>query len=81
MEDHPRMGGEKYALMVDWRVRVGSPPHGRGKVCFEKHSARLARITPAWAGKRLPCTVRCTARKDHPRMGGEKSMSQNKPKK
>ena len=32
----------------------------------------LTRITPAWAGKSAPVWRRWYAKKDHPRMGGEK---------
>ena len=73
--DHPRMGGEKYRFSRTSTCVKGSPPHGRGKACFEKHSDRLARITPAWAGKRYIHVRKICVSEDHPRMGGEKAAS------
>ncbi len=72
--DHPRMGGEK--IVVDGRITClrGSPPHGRGKVRFGIRTLVANRITPAWAGKRLPFCGPCAGRGDHPRMGGEKYL-------
>ena len=32
-KDHPRMGGEKFRHFISWEILLGSPPHGRGKVC------------------------------------------------
>ena len=52
-EDHPRMGGEKEVATYADGIMEGSPPHGRGKVCFGRRSVRPARITPAWAGKSI----------------------------
>ena len=66
------MGGEKGFQMAQVQLKLGSPPHGRGKgslcfcilVCFG--------ITPAWAGKSLVCYTSGMKKQDHPRMGGEK---------
>ena len=56
-------------------MREGSPPHGRGKArCAQPRDARN-RITPAWAGKSLLTIPKLTTRRDHPRMGGEKTSS------
>ena len=52
-EDHPRLCGEKQVEMVDADTLRGSPPPMRGKVNFFKFFWCLARITPAYAGKRL----------------------------
>ena len=71
-KDHPRMGGEK--LNASW-VRMatpGSPPHGRGKGCGGILGLRVARITPAWAGKSSAPLCCGSESRDHPRMGGEK---------
>ena len=34
----------------------------------------VARITPAWAGKRLVSAAHLMVYKDHPRVGGEKRV-------
>ena len=72
--DHPRMGGEKWALSPRHWVILGSPPHGRGKgvLIFPRRAA--VGITPAWAGKRRRAGGGTPARQDHPRVGGEKKM-------
>ena len=72
--DHPRMGGEK---VVESTLNVycwGSPPRGRGKECVNQPGDVLAGITPAWAGKRRERSSCRTNRRDHPRMGGEKTV-------
>ena len=51
LQDHPRVGGEKY---VDCRCEggaIGSPPRGRGKGLPTVEKPNRQRITPAWAGK------------------------------
>ena len=73
--DHPRVGGEKSLLFAASRASVGSPPHGRGKGQGALDCRFLERITPAWAGKRRPQQRHRMALQDHPRMGGEKSIS------
>ena len=73
-QDHPRMGGEKHLHDASFcRVR-GSPPHGRGKGSSSTSDTRSPGITPAWAGKSLNCGKQRKAGRDHPRMGGEKSL-------
>ena len=52
-KDHPRVGGEKHTLLLRLQQVIGSPPRGRGKVSERLTGANYARITPAWAGKRL----------------------------
>ena len=55
-------------------VGIGSPPHLRGKPVLLKLLVRLARITPAPAGKtdrRLRVSLFC---EDHPRTCGENSF-------
>ena len=53
VQDHPRVGGEKFAFLVFAPDVLGSPPRGRGKVYDKDAVAVERRITPAWAGKRL----------------------------
>ena len=70
--DHPRMGGEKTRPAFRARSRIGSPPHGRGKVVDSVGFLAGQGITPAWAGKRSSTPPSSGGRRDHPRMGGEK---------
>ena len=51
--DHPRVGGEKSRFRCLRLWDQGSPPRGRGKAPFAIAPHGIARITPAWAGKRL----------------------------
>ncbi len=52
-QDHPRVGGEKTAYQGPVCCNLGSPPRGRGKDMDTLQTVHDARITPAWAGKRL----------------------------
>ena len=52
--DHPRVCGEKNTGSNDARATMGSPPRMRGKEPFAKMSLKPGRITPAYAGKRMP---------------------------
>ena len=71
--DHPRVGGEKSRLRSRKTRKWGSPPRRRGKGSRCRTLQHRHRITPAWAGKRLPHPQRHQAAQDHPRMGGEKA--------
>ena len=66
------MGGEKLtkemADLADW----GSPPRGRGKAEEPAEPEPPEGITPAWAGKSGRTCRAGAARRDHPRVGGEK---------
>ena len=73
LEDHPRVGGEKFQKPIDMLQDMGSPPRGRGKVLEFALVFRWCRITPAWAGKRMPGEGKAGRNQDHPRVGGEKS--------
>ena len=66
------MGGEKIAARrVIWMF-LGSPPRGRGKGPSNMLQQTFDRITPAWAGKSGRTCRAGAARRDHPRVGGEK---------
>ena len=70
--DHPRMCGEKVAMVTTAVSTPGSPPHVRGKelrveTCFADNG-----ITPACAGKSNLFVFRRIEPKDHPRVCGEK---------
>ena len=68
------MGGEKPRRGSGLNLRLGSPPHGRGKV-FAYHLRHTgAGITPAWAGKSIWPIPHKSFNQDHPRMGGEKLL-------
>ena len=51
-EDHPRTCGEKSIHFDEIERELGSPPHMRGKACFETSCKGPKRVTPAHAGKR-----------------------------
>ena len=72
--DHPRVGGEKYRSLTFCRYCVGSPPRGRGKAGRKSTRGRMARITPARAGKSASLDFFGFLLGDHPRVGGEKAM-------
>ena len=72
--DHPRVGGEKPSFRQARSCRSGSPPRGRGKDRRRSGTVPPARITPAWAGKSNILEPSMGVGKDHPRVGGEKSI-------
>ena len=72
--DHPRVGGEKQLPFHFFCVLGGSPPRGRGKALHLVPSSKQHRITPAWAGKSAAVDAAAAAARDHPRVGGEKTM-------
>ena len=71
-QDHPRLCGEKPVKCSLKNPVTGSPPPMRGKICTSGITYKVPRITPAYAGKKLPDTERGTATRDHPRLCGEK---------
>ena len=73
--DHPRVGGEKRGLRCCHHCVIGSPPRGRGKAPMKCLKLSHKRITPAWAGKRSNEKFCRRLDKDHPRVGGEKSLA------
>ena len=73
--DHPRLCGEKAVPGATRDFAVGSPPPVRGKAVSTPSMRRAVRITPACAGKRAARSWTRCARRDHPRLCGEKSSS------
>ena len=72
----PPPGGEKcYPKSTDVKD-YGLPPRGRGKDLAALGCLRAVRITPAWAGKRLTTPARPRRWTDHPRVGGEKTVTE-----
>ena len=47
------MCGEKFAFFVAKTLKMGSPPHVRGKVVGSEELPGVVGITPAYAGKRI----------------------------
>ena len=75
--DHPRVGGEKLAMILVACTMLGSPPRRRGKVEVRQYGGWVPRITPAWTGKRFWNRPWVWATSDHPRVGGEKAVWKN----
>ena len=71
--DHPRLCGEKEKTEPALKNSKGSPPPMRGKVFTDSCGGRVARITPAYAGKSHGERTLQNSRQDHPRLCGEKS--------
>ena len=75
-EDHPRLRGEKNQIFQMRFALEGSPPLTRGKVGFVAGAFVLDRITPAYAGKSIWFFIWSAFFWDHPRLRGEKEMSE-----
>lgn len=75
IQDHPRIGGEKFLTGLFLCSQLGLPPHGRGKVAVNQCFDQALRITPALAGKSTESLQFWIASEDHPRVGGEKVRS------
>ena len=71
-KDHPRLRGEKSAILLSVVAKLGSPPLTRGKADILADLLKLPGITPAYAGKSIPGIVGKVDMKDHPRLRGEK---------
>ena len=71
-QDHPRLCGEKMLQSNSVSPFSGSPPPMRGKVSNDESFPNRQRITPAYAGKRVPCKKKRKCVQDHPRLCGEK---------
>ena len=52
-KDHPRVCGEKLCCAEHKAVKLGSPPHVRGKGQRSAFPPAGGGITPAYAGKRV----------------------------
>ena len=69
--DHPRMRGENISTHGPHTVRIGSPPHARGKFVVRHNNPPFLGITPACAGKIATSHNKKYQVWDHPRMRGE----------
>ncbi len=72
--DHPRIRGEKILHRFLCQLRLGSPPHTRGKESISSVLKSLSGITPAYAGKRVVSREAARLAGDHPRIRGEKAV-------
>ena len=79
VEDHPRVCGEKQNAPIMQGLNLGSPPRMRGKVLFQRRTAHVQGITPAYAGKSVPRLQVLRKNQDHPRVCGEKGTFLAKP--
>ena len=70
--DHPRLCGEKIFPFLYIIGISGSPPPMRGKVESGYLNDDETGITPAYAGKRYSKFKTLGAKRDHPRLCGEK---------
>ena len=70
--DHPRVCGEKLRIVEVGRVKEGSPPRMRGKICADVIVHIQPGITPACAGKSCSHRSFVVLLRDHPRACGEK---------
>ena len=77
--DHPRICGEKRGVRVLNEYSLGSPPHMRGKVTEHRTHKAHHGITPAYAGKSLNFPTFSVCSWDHPRICGEKWLSEKRP--
>ena len=69
---HPRMRGERLAVLI-WAVaRVGSSPHARGTRRHQRNPLRRNRFIPACAGNAPAVLTERGERAVHPRMRGER---------
>ena len=75
--DHPRLCGEKDRKNIPMRPEKGSPPLVRGKGNLYRIFPHLWRITPACAGKSRSRILQDTAAGDHPRLCGEKVLTES----
>ena len=76
--DHPRVCGEKPAILTPWVKPPGSPPRVRGKACDTDTVGEAAGITPAYAGKSSAAAAARICAMDHPRVCREKTVSSKK---
>ena len=72
--DHPRVCGEKAAILCKLKLSPGSPPRMRGKEANRCMQPPKCGITPAYAGKRHAHPRRACLLRDHPRVCGEKAQ-------
>ena len=73
--DHPRVGGEHSFARQSRFIHPGSSPRGRGTPANDPLSISSGRIIPAWAGNTDAPPTGKSEMPDHPRVGGEHTIS------
>ena len=73
--DHPRLRGEHWPLPADVADALGSPPPARGARHAHGWGALAPRITPACAGSTLVAGRLAGSPRDHPRLRGEHTVT------
>ena len=68
----PAYAGKRHPGYLAGLFTSGSPPRMRGKVFICRHTPPSIGITPAYAGKSSLSRAAVLARRDHPRVCGEK---------
>ena len=74
--DHPRVCGEKGPHPRSPSAGQGSPPRVRGKACTRCEDIGSFGITPACAGKSGRLSRSFRQNQDHPRVCGEKELTE-----
>ena len=72
---HPRMRGERSVMSGPSAARTGSSPHARGTQDSGEFGRHARRFIPACAGNAISDTPRCQGATVHPRMRGERALS------
>ena len=70
-QDHPRVCGEQFNIVLNRKLMIGSPPRVRGTVAGGRIIRVQGGITPACAGNSSPGAEYGPAARDHPRVCGE----------
>ena len=70
-EDHPRIRGEHFGMLILIPPKAGSSPHTRGTLIPTVAVAPHAGIIPAYAGNTPTCCEGSCCWRDHPRIRGE----------
>ena len=73
--DHPRMRGDKWRKRKNETRNLGSPPHARGQGLAYIVNCVCKGITPACAGTRAQRRLAVISVRDHPRMRGDKAVT------
>ena len=77
MQDHPRLRGEHQDCVYIDGWYIGSPPPTRGTQLSESIIEEIIRITPAYAGNTFSLYGGQGLDKDHPRLRGEHTHTEN----
>ena len=72
VQDHPHVCGEKLLVVIQLRVRLGSPPRVWGKVRCPLWTGICGTITPTCVGKSIELEQELLLDQDHPHVCGEK---------